>query len=126
MNQLKYFDLQGKVAVITGGAGLLGEQHALALLACGAIVVITDINASAIKKVQDALAEHYPEKINGFVMDVTQVASIREVCGKVTKKYGSIDILINNAAIDPKVSKSAQVKESSRFENFSLDQIIVK
>ena len=122
MSYLKKSRLDKKVAIITGGAGLLGMQHAFALLECGARVIIADINSEVIEKAQNKLTKKYSEMIGSFVMDVTDVASIKETKDEICKKYGSIDILINNAAIDPKVDNAHQIKESSRFENFSINQ----
>ncbi len=122
MSYLKKSRLDKKVAIITGGAGLLGMQHAFALLECGARVIIADINSEVIEKAQNKLTKKYSEMIGSFVMDVTDVASIKKTKDEICKKYGSIDILINNAAIDPKVDNAHQIKESSRFENFSINQ----
>ena len=113
------FNLKGKTALITGGAGLLGIEHAAALLECGASIVITDVNAAALQTAQENLAAHYDtKKIIIKIMDVTQPNSIK----KVQKELDGIDILINNAAIDPKVKDEAGILETSRFENFPLEQ----
>ena len=113
------FNLNGKTALITGGAGLLGVEHAAALLESGASVVITDVNASALQTAQENLAAHYDaNKIITKIMDVTQPESIK----KVQKALDGVHILINNAAIDPKVKDEQGIIETSRFENFPLEQ----
>lgn len=118
---LKNFDLKGKTALITGAAGLLGKQHAAALAACGAKVIITDINSELVEKAVKELSETYEGLVSGEVMDVTKGDSIRAVKSACEQKGLPINILVNNAAIDPKVAKDAIV-ETSRFENFSLEQ----
>jgi NAD(P)-dependent dehydrogenase (short-subunit alcohol dehydrogenase family) len=122
MNKSKKINLNDKVAIITGGAGLLGMQHALALLECGTRVIIVDINAKAIEKTHGELTKKYFKMVDSLVMDVTDITSIKKAEDEIYNKYGTIDILINNAAIDPKVDNNNQVKESSRFENFSKNQ----
>jgi NAD(P)-dependent dehydrogenase (short-subunit alcohol dehydrogenase family) len=116
------FQLSGKTAVITGGSGLLGVQHARALAEIGANVVIADVNLSQAKdeaaKIQ---AEFGLNVAMALELDVTSQASVKNGLTSVLSYFGSVQILINNAAVDPKVTKGA-IKESSRLESFSLNQ----
>lgn len=120
---LDRFNMEGKTALITGGAGLLGVEHASALLECGAQVVITDINAQALQTARDKLAGDWGDECV-FVeeMDVTSPESIKNTMEKLVASLGGVHILINNAAIDPKVKPGAGLKEASRFEHFSMEQ----
>ena len=124
MNQLlRKFDLTSKSALITGGAGLLGIEHAAALLECGATVVLTDISESALSVAKDRLSQDFAaESIITFVMDVTQLQAIQGVAQGLEQHGLRADILVNNAAIDPKVDAEQGILETSRLENFSLDQ----
>jgi NAD(P)-dependent dehydrogenase (short-subunit alcohol dehydrogenase family) len=109
-----YFDLNGKTALITGAAGLLGPKHAEALLDYGATVILTDVDQIKLLECQKKLSNVYGSK-NVFVeiMDVTKKESIIEV----SEKYEKIDILINNAAKDPKVTKDEKsLTPETRFE----------
>jgi NAD(P)-dependent dehydrogenase (short-subunit alcohol dehydrogenase family) len=116
------YSLEGKTALVTGGAGLLGVQHAAALAEVGARVVIADIDAAAASAAAARLAgEHGEECAFGVALDVTVPASVERALAITLERYGSIDVLINNAAIDPKVSADSLV-ETSRLENFSLEQ----
>lgn len=120
---MRNFDLTGKVALITGGAGLLGVKHASALLACGATVVVTDVNREAVQNAIVALGQEFPsERIVAHVMDVTNLSSIQTVYESLLKSHGGVNILVNNAAIDPKVKGNAGIMETSRLENFPLEQ----
>lgn len=115
------FDMNGRVAVITGAAGLLGPAHATALAQCGAVVAVTDVNSAAAGRVAKRLTEMYgKEKFVALEMDVTKQTSI--ICARdaLLARHGRVDILINNAAIDPKV-KSDRIVETSRLENFPLE-----
>jgi NAD(P)-dependent dehydrogenase (short-subunit alcohol dehydrogenase family) len=117
------FDLSGKTALITGAAGLLGIEHAAALLECGACVVLTDINEAALATARASLAKsHSDEKILIRTMDVASPEAVHAVAAGLTAKEIQIDILVNNAAIDPKVKGNEGVVETSRLENFNLEQ----
>lgn len=117
------FDLTGKSALITGAAGLLGVEHATALLEIGARVVLTDISNPALEYAMSNLSKCYdPSRIIIKVMDVSQPESIQNTAESLWKRGIRIDILLNNAAIDPKVKGEEGVLETSRLENFSLDQ----
>lgn len=115
------FNLNGRNALITGAAGLLGKQHAIALLEMGASVVLTDANLAGLDKTKAELISGYPEeKIVSLFMDVTSSESIEKAQGSLQANGTHISILINNAAIDPKM-KQGEVGESSRLENYDID-----
>ncbi len=115
------FDLTGRSAVITGAAGLLGGEHAAALLESGATVVLTDVDDAGLGVAQARLSQAAdPSRILTRVMDVTKPPSIEAVAEELTAVVGRVDILVNNAAIDPKVKEDG-IMETSRLENFSLD-----
>jgi NAD(P)-dependent dehydrogenase (short-subunit alcohol dehydrogenase family) len=117
------FNLSGKTALITGAAGLLGIEHAAALLESGAQVVLTDISESALQSAHTNLAENFEvTKIITKVMDVTSPQRVRKVAEELWADGFRIDILVNNAAIDPKVNGDLGVLETSRLENFPIDQ----
>lgn len=120
---LEKFNLTGKTALITGGAGLLGVQHAEALLESGAKIVLTDTSESALLNARNKLIDlHKGSSVQIMLMDVTQFDVINEVEAKIRAEGGRIDILINNAAIDPKVENNSGVINTSRLEHFPLDQ----
>lgn len=117
------YDLKSKTALITGASGLLGRQHARAILQHGGAVVLTDINESALLKQKQELGkEFHPKMVDCFVMDVTDESSIKLVLNKLHEKSIHISILINNAAIDPKVGPKNSLMENTRLENFSAHQ----
>lgn len=117
------FDLSGKTALITGAAGLLGVEHAAALLESGATVVLTDVSEKALGLAKAGLSGDFPaERIVTKAMDVSRLESIGSVAAELTSEGFRIDILVNNAAIDPKVKGDQGVLETSRLENFPLEQ----
>jgi NAD(P)-dependent dehydrogenase (short-subunit alcohol dehydrogenase family) len=117
------FTLAGKTAFITGAAGLLGMEHAAALLESGATVVLTDISRPGLESAQGTLAQSFDlQKIITAVMDVSQPQAVRAVAEDLHRQGVFVDILVNNAAIDPKVRGEQDVAETSRLENFPLAQ----
>ncbi len=117
------FDLTGKTALITGAAGILGVEHAAALLESGATVVLTDIGEAGLASASASLSRHADSaRILTRVMDVSRPDAIRTVAEELTATGRRVDILVNNAAIDPKVKGDQGVLETSRLESFPLDQ----
>jgi len=122
INKMKKFDLTGKTALITGAAGLLGVEHAKALLEIGATVIMTDLDEDSLISSYDSLIKEYNKyRIYHHVMDVSQQENIIDVLKFLQAAGNRVDVLVNNAAIDPKV-KEEETKEMTRLENFSVDQ----
>lgn len=122
MNTLDRFSIKDNVVVITGGAGLLGRNHAEAVIDGGGIAVILDISDKAIDSAIDVITGHYtePVRVDGYVCDITNRESVETVCSQIMDKYGHIDALVNNAANNPKVEGNAANMKPIRFENFPL------
>lgn len=123
MKNMSRFNLDNKIALITGAAGLLGKEHTFALLESGAKVVVTDHSKKNLSDFyQELKNSQYADRCLLIEMDVTNLDSINAANKNVVKSWGSVDILINNAAVDPKVTLDGSLLEESRFENFSLQQ----
>lgn len=117
MNQHDLFDLSGKVAIITGGAGLLGSEHAIALTAYGAKVVLADFNLEKCAEAVEKLKSEGVEAVAKYC-DVTSKESWEKLLEEVVTELGKVDILVNNAGFTNQ-SKSANFDAS--FENFPLE-----
>ncbi len=115
------FDLSGRVAVITGGGGLLGLQHARAVASCGAIPVLLDINGHRAETNVAEIVASFGIEASAHEVDITSPAALSEVKDQILAGYGRIDILINNAANNPKMEQSDETN-FSRLENFPLGQ----
>ncbi len=90
--------LDGKVIVITGGAGLIGQEFAKAVMSQGGIAVIADIDEERIQYTVKELAQKFPSgKIDAFKLNVISKDSLQECIDYVDSKYKKIDALINNA-----------------------------
>jgi 2-deoxy-D-gluconate 3-dehydrogenase len=113
------FDLSGRTAIITGGAGMLGAQYTRILAAAGAKVLIADLDAGAID--QELQATTGMGEIAGCVTDVTKPQDVQAMVERALELWGRLDILVNNAAIDPKADQSATANLlSSTFEELPL------
>ena len=115
------FDLTGKVAVITGGAGLLGEKHAEAIAEFGGIPILLDIDEKSGTKKASRISDEYQVDCEFMLCDITDESQISSVRDSLLSKFGHIDILINNAAIDPKIKEDSEIN-LSRLENFPINQ----
>ena len=123
MKKNKNFDLSGRSALITGGGGLLGVAHAKALLDIGAAVVLTDINDKELMAAAKTLRDSFPSgNIHTFMMDVTSESSIVETANDIVDLGLRVDVLINNAAINPTANSLSGDVRTTRLENFSLDR----
>ena len=92
---------QGKVVVITGGAGEIGKAAAKLLSAEGADVLMVDRDAKALDA---AVAEIGSEQVVAYVADVTEVASTQAYVRAAVDRFGGIDVLLSNAGIEGKVA----------------------
>ncbi|MEM7799652.1 MAG: SDR family oxidoreductase [Chloroflexota bacterium] len=115
------FSLNGKVAIVTGGAGLLGEEHCHALAEAGANLVVVDLNIDKAKAVAAQMSELYEIDALALKVDVTSKPSILDGKKKILDWFGRIDILVNNAALNEQFENPAFTAEQSKFENFPLE-----
>lgn len=115
------FDLTDKVVVITGGAGLLGEKYAETIAEFSGIPILLDINKKAGIEIAKRISVEYQTDCEFKLCDITDESQILIARDALLSKFGHIDILLNNAAIDPKVEKTNK-KNLSRLENFPIDQ----
>jgi NAD(P)-dependent dehydrogenase (short-subunit alcohol dehydrogenase family) len=114
------FSLTGRVAIVTGGAGLLGVRHGEAVAAAGGIAVLADVRGPEAELRAAEIAAATGGQAVGLACDVTRPESIEALLGDVVSRFGRIDILVNNAANNPKVETPG--KAFSRLEHFPMEQ----
>jgi NAD(P)-dependent dehydrogenase (short-subunit alcohol dehydrogenase family) len=114
------FDLTDRVAVITGGSGLLGYKHAEVIAAAGGTPVLVDLTDTEPAAKAKRLERIYGVKALGCAADITSAAQVTAMLVTVLERFGTVDILINNAANNPKVDATAN-PAWSRLETFPLD-----
>jgi len=117
------FDLAGRTAVVTGGAGLLGVQFCRTLAEAGAEVVVVDLNAEAAQAVAGDLAR------DGFralavPTDITRPDDVDALVVQTLSVFGRLDVLVNSAALDPKFDPQAAARgiAPGKFEDYPLEQ----
>jgi NAD(P)-dependent dehydrogenase (short-subunit alcohol dehydrogenase family) len=93
--------LNGRVAIITGGAGKIAEAFAETLAELGATICIFDVAGDAAEQRSRSLTESFSVEASAFVTDVSQETSVQQAVKAAGERYGHIDILVNNAAYPP-------------------------
>jgi NAD(P)-dependent dehydrogenase (short-subunit alcohol dehydrogenase family) len=117
------FNLKDKVAIVTGGVGLLGAEFCKTLAEAGAAVAVVDLNADAATKVADNLTQS-GFKAKGIPTDITKPDSVNGMVDSVLKAFGRLDVVVNSAALDPKFDPDAASKgiAPGAFEDYPLEQ----
>ena len=121
MNEISYrglFDLSGKVALVTGGAGILGQHFCAGLAESGATVAVVDLRADKARELAQALSVRYKTPTIGIGCDVADPESVQAMVARVVTEFGEINVIHNNAA-----GKSDDLDAFfAPFEEYSLDQ----
>lgn len=133
------FDLTGKTALVTGGAGLLGQEFCRTLAQAGAAVVIADLDAGAAEQTASSLRARERSlraaapksrrarglRVSALQVDVTNPDSVNHLVQETLAEFGRLDILVNSAALDPKFDPQAlenrQDASSGAFETYPLE-----
>jgi NAD(P)-dependent dehydrogenase (short-subunit alcohol dehydrogenase family) len=115
--------VKDKVVLVTGGFGLIGKEISHSFMSEGAKVVLADINGNAISAIQAEFAAKYDAaNFLVHVLDITSDDSIAACMAAIVAKFGKLDVLINNAAIDAKFDKQGtSAVNASRFENYPIE-----
>lgn len=112
------FNLKDKVVIISGGNGFLGRQFVRVLNQYGANTVILDLNRNGSDEFLAEIKNDYNTNPYFYHLDITNEKEVSKVSGAILEKYGRIDSLINNAALNPDFKKSSE--NFSKLENFEL------
>lgn len=110
MDYQKLFSLEGKTALITGGARGLGKSMAEALAQAGANLVIVDIELESAKKAAEELAL-LGTKTLGIAVDVTNETQVKTAIEQIVSDFGELNVVINNAGICQKITVEEQSLE---------------
>ena len=120
MTILEKFDLTGKVALVTGGAGLLGAEFCQTLAQAGAAVAVVDVNTVAAQKIARDLSGCGYQAL-AVPTDITDPAAVQSMRDTILDKYGRLDILVNSAALDPKFDPGhTEPGTTGAFEDYPL------
>jgi NAD(P)-dependent dehydrogenase (short-subunit alcohol dehydrogenase family) len=96
--------LEGRVAVVTGGAQGLGKAMARRLAEAGAAVLIGDLKLAQAEAAAKELADRYGVPVHAAALDVTDSASVAALADRAVAEFGGLDIWVNNAGLYPNVS----------------------
>jgi len=118
INYRGLFDLHGKVALVTGGAGMLGQFFCAGLAESGANIAVVDVRLENAEELAKKLSGQYGIKAIGYGCDVSNSESVRAMVSSVVNDFGEINILHNNAA-----GKSNNLEQFfAPFEDYQLQQ----
>ncbi len=117
------FDLSGRVALVSGGAGLLGREFCRTLAEAGAAVAVVDRNGEAAQRVADDL-NLAGYRALALTTDITRPDSVQAMLASLLSGLGRLDILVNSAALDPKFDPEAVARglPPGAFEDYPLEQ----
>ncbi len=117
------FDLTGRVAVVTGGVGLLGAEFCRTLAEAGASVAVVDLNEAAARQTAETLSGEGFSAV-GLGADITDPGAVQSLVHTVLSDFGRLDILVNSAALDPKFDPQAASRgiAPGAFEDYPLEQ----
>jgi len=116
---IRTLELSTSSAIVTGAAGLLGQEHCASLAELGSTLILIDINSEKLAAGKSRLEANYPDcNIFVFTIDITSEEEVKILRNELEKINIFPNILINNAAIDAKVVGNKI--ESTRLENFDL------
>jgi NAD(P)-dependent dehydrogenase (short-subunit alcohol dehydrogenase family) len=114
------FSVRDHVAIITGGAGLFGVKQAEILAAAQATPVLIDLAVADPVTRAKMISQAFGVPALGLVGDITDLTQVEWIRDEILNRFGRIDILINNAANNPRMETHGG-KEFSRLEHFPLE-----
>jgi len=115
------FDLTGKYAIITGGAGFLGRMHAEALAEAGANVLLWDFSEPRLATAVDELRRKFPGQIRGECVDVSDVSSVARASEAFLSTSKALHVLVNNAGMTVAQGEGKFTRYFDRFEEYPVE-----
>ncbi len=113
------FNLKGRTAIITGGAGLLGVKHAEAIAEMGGIPILVDLPSDRLHEAAERISYDFNVRACGLAADITRKEEVLQAVNTAFERFGEIDILINNAALTAK--ERAMEGLYAPFEDYPLE-----
>jgi NAD(P)-dependent dehydrogenase (short-subunit alcohol dehydrogenase family) len=114
------YDLRERVAIITGGAGLLGRRHAEAIAEMGGAPVLLDLDGERAAAVAREVGEQFGVPATAHAVDITDAAAVRRCVDEVVARHGRLDILVNNAALTVKGGGAETEGYFAPFEEYPV------
>lgn len=118
MEPMSFNDLKGKVAVFTGGAGVLGSAMVKAMASVGMKVAIADINLEVAAKVAAEISEQSGSQVIGVAANVLDRQSLEQAKKEINQQLGEIDILVNGAGGNSPQA-TTKLEQMQEFDNLA-------
>ena len=112
------FEITNRVAIVTGASGLLGRQHTEVIAEFGGQPVLIDVNEEGLNQLAEQVLQKYGISCDIYQCDITSTEEVVAVKESLVAKYEHIDILVNNAAVDAKMSEAMHA--GKRLESFPI------
>lgn len=117
------FDLSGKTVFLAGAAGFLGQEFARAVASAGARVVLADQDENRLTQIAASVRETAPRaELMTAAFNITDETSVTQCVNRVVERFGTIDVLVNSAAIDAKFDPGADTSRFTQFTQFPREQ----
>jgi NAD(P)-dependent dehydrogenase (short-subunit alcohol dehydrogenase family) len=121
------FDLHDRVALVTGGAGLLGTEFCQTLALAGSRIAVADLNGNAAISLAEEINKRWgtsggsrDRQAIGIETNIAEPGSVREMVQATLNAFGRLDILVNSAVLDPKFDPQHGGHTNS-FEEYPLE-----
>ena len=114
-------DLTGRVVMVTGATGLLGREYVDELARAGAAVVVTDVDQSRCECLAEEIERATGTESLAIAADLTREVDVEQLVGRTVARFGRIDVLVNNAAMNPAPGSLDSERQFEPFEDYPLD-----
>jgi len=115
------FSLKDQVVIITGAAGLLGRQYSHTIAESGGHAVMVDIEGSAVRALAEEIAAAHGIEGLALEADISHPGQVRSAVDSVIERFGKVDALVNNAAMNPKFDPEHAGEHTNRFEDYPFE-----
>ena len=115
------FDLTGRVAMVTGATGMLGREYVDELARAGAAVVVTDVDQARCEGLAEDLRRATGAETLAVAADLTREPDIEQLVARTVARFGRIDVLVNNAAMNPAPGSRDSESQFQPFEEYPRD-----
>lgn len=112
------FDLADRVVIVTGATGMLGRECSDELARAGAAVVVTDVDQSGCECLAAEIRRTTGTETLGLAADLTRESDIQRLVDGTVERFGRIDVLVNNAAMNPAPGSADSVRQFEPFEDY--------
>jgi len=122
LEAVQAFSMDANVVIVTGGAGLLGRAYGKILASAGAHVVLADLDGEGAKATAHTISAESGVEALGLHTDIANPDDVKAMLDAVVERFGRVDVLVNNAAMNPKFDTEHANDHGITFESFPFDE----